>query len=110
MKEIVNILEKHKKKGWIINNPLNPSTKRLLHIRIDKILSNEAFVNTVEYWYLRWWDTNAASYTYPYRETSRQTYILKKIDENWKISTNLRPLPRTSSAYWKGRKRMQASR
>jgi hypothetical protein len=30
--EIVNILEKHKKKGRIINNPLNPSTKRLLQI------------------------------------------------------------------------------
>ena len=105
MKEIVNILEKHKKKGWIINNPLNPSTKRLLNIRVNKVFGNEAFVNTVEYWYLRWWNTNTESYTYPYRETNRQTYILKKADGNWKVFENLRPLPRSSAAYWKGKRR-----
>ena len=33
MKEIVNILERHKKRGWIINNPLNPSTKRFIRLK-----------------------------------------------------------------------------
>lgn len=95
-KEIVTILERHKKKGWVISNPMNPSTKRLLGIRVKKIAEKEAVVNTTEYWYLRWWDLKEGSYTYPYRETNRQTYILIKESDGWKVFENLRPLPRSS--------------
>lgn len=105
MKEILNVLMRHKKKGWIISNPLNPSTRRLLSIKVKKITSNEVFVNTMEYWYLRWWGQKEESYVYPYRETNRQTYILKKDDDGWKVYINLRPSPKVSIPNrWKGRK------
>ncbi|HAR97040.1 MAG TPA: hypothetical protein DCR97_13935 [Deltaproteobacteria bacterium] len=101
-KEIINILERHKKKGWVISNPMNPSTKRLLIIRVKKIAEKEAVVNTTEYWYLKWWDLKEGSYAYPYRETNRQVYILRKESDTWKVFENLRPLPRSSVPHrWK---------
>ena len=105
--EILNLLTRHRKRGWIISNPLNPSTKRLLSVKVKKIEHDTAFVNTVEYWYLRWWDRSKDEYTYPYRETNRQSYVLKKDREGWKVFENLRPLPRTSIPYrWSRRKRI----
>lgn len=104
MREIITVLLGNSKKGWIISNPFNPSTKRLLGIKVKKIGGNEAFVNTVEYWYLRWWDKNDNSYVYPYRETNRQTYILRRDAAGWKIYENLRPLPKISLPQrWKKR-------
>lgn len=96
MKEICNILVRHKKKGWFLSNPFNPSTKRLLNIRVNKISPKEATVSTTEYWYLRWWDEKRDSYSYTYRETNRQTYILNPEQGSWKIFQNLRPFPRTT--------------
>ena len=98
-KEITNILHRHKKRGWIISNPMNPSTKRLLKVKVRRIGVVEALVNTMEYWYLRWWDAHEKSYTYPYRETNRQVYILKKEHGIWKVFENLRPSPRTSTPH-----------
>jgi len=62
--------------------------------RISRRLS---IVHTTEYWYLRWWDTKKLSYVYPYRETNRQTYILKQENGVWKVFQNLRPSPRSSA-------------
>lgn len=107
-KEILNLLTRHRKRGWIISNLLNPSTKRLLSVKVKKIEGDTAFVNTIEYWYLRWWDQTKDEYTYPYRETNRQSYILKKDREDWKVFENLRPLPRTSIPYrWSRRKKIE---
>ena len=103
IKEIINLLLRHQKKGWVISNQMNPSTKRLLNVRLKKITQKEAIVNTMEYWYLRWWDLNNESYTYPYRETNRQIYILKRKVENWKVFENLRPSPRSSTPHRKKR-------
>ncbi|TAN45841.1 MAG: hypothetical protein EPN22_01470 [Nitrospirae bacterium] len=106
IKEIINVLTRHHKKGWVISNPLNPSTKRLLSIKVKKIKNNEAVINTMEYWYLRWWDTTDKSYVYSYRETNRQKYILRKEGAAWKISENLRPMPRASVPYrWSRRQK-----
>jgi hypothetical protein len=105
MKEIMNLLTRHHKKGWIISNSLNPSTKRLLSIKVKKIERREATVNTMEYWYLRWFETGSGSYTYVYRETNQQRYILKKNAESWRVFENLRPSPRTSLPHrWKRQK------
>lgn len=49
IKEILNLLHRHQKKGWIISNPLNPSTKRLLKVRVSRISRHEAVVITMEY-------------------------------------------------------------
>jgi hypothetical protein len=102
LKEIMNLLTRHQKRGWVLSNPLNPSTKRLLSIKVKKITGSEAVVNTMEYWYLRWYDAGSGSYTYIYRETNRQIYIVKKETEGWKIFQNLRPSPRSSIPHrWK---------
>jgi len=97
--EITNLLVRHQKKGWIISNPLNPSTKRLLNVKVKTITNHEAIVATMEYWYLRWWDSVNDIYVYPYRETNRQTYILRHENAVWRVFENIRPLPRTSIPY-----------
>lgn len=96
MREIVNILLRHAKRGWVVSNPMNPSTKRLLSVKIKSIKNGEAHVNTMEYWYLKWWDQKIDAFVYPYRETNRQMYILKRDKGAWRVYENLRPLPRTS--------------
>lgn len=60
------------------------------------IMKKEIFVSTTEYWYLRWWDTKKNSYAFPYRETSRQQYVLRKDNGIWKVYETIRPSPRTS--------------
>ncbi len=95
-KEIMHVLLRHKERGWVLTNPMNPSTKRILSIKVKDIEKKEIFVSTTEYWYLRWWDTKNNSYTFPYRETSHQQYVLRKDDGIWKIFEAIRPAPRTS--------------
>jgi hypothetical protein len=83
-------------RGWVISNPLNPSTKRLLALKVKRAANGEAVVSTTEYWYLRWWGTREGSYVYPYRETNHQFYILHREPGNWRVYQNLRPPPRSS--------------
>jgi len=99
MKEIMTLLQRHKLRGRVINNPLNPSTKRLLRIKIHRIGREECIVHTTEYWYLRWWDIYKQKWDYPYRETNTQVYVLRKHEGSWKVYENLRPYPRTSAPY-----------
>lgn len=102
MKTIMTIVTRHQKKGWVISNPMNPSTKRIMDIKVKKIADGEAIVNTIEHWYLRWFDVNSDSFTYTYNENNRQTYIIKKESDGWKIFQNLKPSPRTSLPHrWK---------
>ncbi len=98
-KEIMNLVLRHKERGWIITNHMNPSTKRILSMKIKKFEKGEVFVSTTEYWYLRWWNLNNNSNTYPYRETNRQQYILRKHNGNWKVYETIRTQPRTSIPY-----------
>jgi hypothetical protein len=87
---------------------MNPSTKRLVNIRVKSIKPEEAQVATSEYWYLRWWDENEDSYVYAYRETNNQSYILKPESKEWKVFMNLRPQPRTSTPHrWNRRQGKQ---
>lgn len=95
-KEILHVLTRHKERGWVLTNLMNPSTKRILSIKVKDIQKKEIFVSTTEYWYLRWWDTNKKSYAFPYRETNRQLYILRKDNGIWKVYETIRPAPRTS--------------
>ena len=77
-REIMHVILRHKERGWVITNWMNPSTYRVISMKVKKIDKNEIFVFTLEYWYLRWWNTRNNSYTYPYRETLKQQYILRK--------------------------------
>ena len=40
-KEIVHVLTRHIERGWILTNPMNPSTKRILSIKVKDIVKNE---------------------------------------------------------------------
>ena len=95
-KEIMHVLNRHVERGWVLISPMNPSTKRILSIKVKDIKKREIFVSTMEYWYLRWWDTKKNSYAFPYRETNRQQYILRKDNGIWKVYETIRPAPRTS--------------
>lgn len=95
--DVVNILHRHVARGWIISNPFNPSTKRLLSATVEEIAATTAWVRTSEYWYLRWWDIAAAEYAYVYRETNRQRYLLTRSDRGWRVLENIRPPPLSSA-------------
>lgn len=95
--EIVNVLIRHRSKGWVISNQFNPSTKRLMDLRVEpRKKEGEQVVKTREYWYLKWYNSVESSYSYVYRETNRQLYILQQQDGEWKVYQNVRPRPRTS--------------
>jgi hypothetical protein len=95
--EIVNLLVRHQRKGWVIANPLNPSTKRLMSVQVVRQKNpDEQLVKTSEYWYLKWYDSSSDSYAYVYRETNRQMYVLRPHEGTWKVYQNIRPSPRTS--------------
>jgi hypothetical protein len=85
---------------------MNPSTKRLLALRVNRFAGREALVATTEYWHLRWWGAKEKSYAYPYRETNHQMYVLRKEpDADWRVYENLRPAPRSSApARWHQRR------
>jgi hypothetical protein len=76
-RELILTLNQLKRRGWIVSNPRNPSTKRLLAVKVKEIRANEAIVRTTEYWYLRWWSTV----------------------DGWLVEDILRPAPRSSTPY-----------
>jgi hypothetical protein len=102
-RQVFHVLERHRERGWVLTNPMNPSTQRLMSVKVSAVGVDEAIVNTTEYWYLRWWDSVEGSYTYPYRETNRQRYVLVREPERWRVVENQRPPPRSSSPnrWWK---------
>lgn len=98
-RDLVHTLTQLKRRGWVLSNPANPSTRRLLAIEVKEIRGSEAVVRTTEYWYLRWWSTVEQTYRYPYRETNRHTYLLVNTPDGWLVDENIRPAPRSSAPY-----------
>jgi hypothetical protein len=96
-RDLTHTLMQHKRRAWVLSNPHNPSTKRLLAIEVKEIRGDEAVVRTTEYWYLRWWSTVEQDYTYPYRETNRHTYILANTSAGWRVDSNIHPALRLSA-------------
>lgn len=93
----MHILVRHRERGWVLSNPFNPSTKRLLSVSVRTMEAGEARVDTTEYMYLRWWDTRRQKYGYAYREHNRQIYLLTEgSDGQWRVLDNLRPAPRAT--------------
>jgi hypothetical protein len=88
-----------KRRGWVLSNPCNPSTKRLLAIEVKEIRGTQAVARTTEYWYLCWWSTVEQKYRYPYRETNRHTYILVNTSDGWQVDENIQPAPRSSTPH-----------
>lgn len=99
--DLMHTLTRVARRGWILTNPQNPSTKRLLAITVRELRDSRAVVRTTEYWYLRWWSTIEEKYPYPYRETNRQTYILTERGGDWLVQENIRPPPLSSTPHRK---------
>ncbi len=98
-RDLVHTLTQLERRGWVVSNPSNPSTKRLLAIEVKEMRGNEAVARTTEYWYLRWWSTVEQKYRYPYRETNRHTYVLVNTADGWRVEENIRPAPRSSTPH-----------
>ena len=96
-REILNLVTCHRQRRWVISNPMNPSTKRMLGIKVKRTDGNEAIVRITKHWYLSWWGTRERTYMYPYRETNRPLYVLRKEPSGWRVFENLRPSPRSSA-------------
>ena len=96
---IANIAQQHHKKGWTISQPpTNPSTGRLLSVRVVRTGPDEAEVRTKEYWYLRWWSIKEQKYVdNPWKETSRLMYWLVLRDGRWLVEADHLPRPRAQS-------------
>jgi hypothetical protein len=98
-RRIRNVVEQHARRGWTIRYPeYNPSTMRVLGVRVGEVSETQATVFTEEYWYLRWWSETEARYAYVYNETNHQRYILTRIDGRWLVDTNVYPPPRATTA------------
>ena len=98
-RDLIHTLAQLKRRGWILSNPYNPSTKRLIAVEVKEIRDQEAVVRTTEYWYLRGWSTVEQKYHYPYRETNRQTYVLVNTSAGRLVKENMRPAPRSSTPH-----------
>lgn len=97
-KKIARIVRTHRdKRHWNISNPGNPSTNRLIDVRIKEITAKTAVVRTTEYWLLLWWDEKAAKYAHYYNETNWQTYFLEKRKRRWVVVDNPYSQPSTSA-------------
>jgi hypothetical protein len=95
LREILQRAERRREQGWIISNPLNPSTRRLLAVKVRRVTGEEAVVGSTQYWYLRWWSTRTSDYIYAFRQTAQMTYVLRREDGTWRVYENLKPSPRT---------------
>jgi hypothetical protein len=98
-RRIRNVIEQHARRGWTIRIPeYNPSTMRVLGVRVGEVSETQATVFTEEHWYLRWWSETEARYAYIYNETNHQRYLLTRVGDRWLVDTNVYPPPRATSA------------
>lgn len=90
-KRILNILVRHSKKKWVINNDRNPSGYKCYKILIKSINKNEAIIKTREYWYLRWYSLTENKYRKIYNIENEQTWTLAFDGNSWKVSDTYYP-------------------
>lgn len=100
---IRHLAERHHERRWTIRRPdRNPSTKRVLELRVLKLTETEAWVRTKEYWYLRWFSEKTNDYAQvDYRETNRQKYVLVNCNGSWLVQDNIYPPPRAQTPHRK---------
>ncbi|MFI5398508.1 MAG: hypothetical protein ACHQ9S_23505 [Candidatus Binatia bacterium] len=103
---IKNLAEQHASKGRVISQPEhNPSTMRVIKVRVLELSRSKAVVRTQEYWYLRWWSVSDQDYVRIYQETNYQRYGLVLTDGRWLLETNVYPQPRSASPVRRSQKR-----
>ncbi len=90
-KRIYNILVRHKKRGWVINNDDNPSGYQMNKLWIERFSEKEAIIKTEEYWYLRWFEVATGKYRNIYNEQNTQTWTLIFKSGTWKVVSTYYP-------------------
>jgi hypothetical protein len=97
-KQILADVERHHKRGEIISNPWNPSTRpQLRSLELKELDEHLARVRVSEYWNLHWFSTRHKVYAYIYHGQNHQHYTLVKQDNRWLIQENLYRRPRGST-------------
>ncbi len=95
--QILADVERHHKKGEIISNAWNPSTRpQLRSLELKELDEQSARVHVSEYWNLHWFSTRQKVYAYIYHGQNRQHYTLVKHDNRWLIQENSYRRPRGS--------------
>lgn len=102
-KRIQFIATRHHARRWTISAPeTNPSTKRVIDIRVLKLERDCAEVRSKEYWYLRWYSLKDGDYSdVEWRETNVQKYMVVRRDGRWLVEANFYPPPRGSAPHRK---------
>ena len=72
-----------------INTPLNPSTHQLIKCSLKKIDKAGIWIETKEYWYLKWHNIHDQEHKRTYNALNRQIYLITAIDGVWKIWSNM---------------------
>lgn len=103
-RRIQHLAERHHERRWTLTEPHNnPSTKRLIDVKVVKLRGDHAEIRTKEYWYLRWYALDRRDYAQiDWRETNTQTYILTRSGSRWLVEDNIYPPPRNSTPHRKG--------
>ena len=88
-KSIVTLLKESQKNKRRINQPEdNPSFSKVHDVKIINVTSDLAIVETIEHWFLKWYDTDLEKYTVSYNQKNKQIYELEKDNKKWKIKNN----------------------
>jgi hypothetical protein len=86
------------RRNWTISNPNNPSTHRLISVKVVRVGAAEAEVRTEEFWYVRWWSLDKRKNAYVYNERNFHKYLLVREAGQWLIDYDIYPPPRESAS------------
>ncbi|MES2544882.1 MAG: hypothetical protein V4548_08345 [Bacteroidota bacterium] len=89
-KRLIENLYLNSKLDYRINIKSEKSNYELFDFKIIKIDQNEAVISVKEFWNLDWVD-NKGNIISVFNNLNRQTYFIKKIDDQWKIWDNYNP-------------------
>ncbi len=88
LKKIIAILKKLVDQQDALLGPDNPSTYVIYDVQFLRFHNDEIILKTHEYWYLRWYNTVTKKVAAVYNEDNEQKYILRLVNDKWKIRVN----------------------
>lgn len=92
--EIQDRLQRRRRDGWVLSNPLNPSTVRTLSVQVRSLGEDDARVVARESWYLLWWSQRTRSYLYAFRESMQHSYVVQREAAGWRVRERAAKRPR----------------
>jgi hypothetical protein len=97
-RRVLHTAEQVHRRNWTISNPNNPSTHRLISVKVVRVGAAEAEVRTEEFWYVRWWSLDKRKNAYVYHERNFHKYLLVREAGPWLIDYDIYPPPRESAS------------